>query len=89
MTSKKKSEDILNKMDDIYNYWCQLKADYPRVFKLIDKGVPFFVVRATEPYAGQVVALIKQEEEKHGTWTALDEEWATAVLRKEIPQIKP
>jgi len=81
------SEDVLNKMDDIYSYWCALKRIHPRVFKLIDKGVPFFVVRATEPYAGTVVALIKQEETKLGKWTAADERYAMESLGGPIPRL--
>ncbi len=81
------SEDVLNRMDDIYTYWCYIKGHYPRVFKLIDKGVPFFVVRATEPYAGRVMALIKQQEQQQGTWTATDEEQAIKALGKPIPEL--
>lgn len=82
-----RSEDVLNQMDDIYQYWCKLKREYPRVFKLIDKRVPFFVVKATEPYAGKVVALIKQEEMKSGTWTPADERWAMEALGAPIPKL--
>jgi hypothetical protein len=49
-----------------------------RAEKLLRAGVPFFVVKASEPYARQVVALIKANE---GTnWTAECEAWAESVL---------
>jgi hypothetical protein len=49
-----------------------------RAQKLERQGKPFFVVKASEPYARQVVELIKAHEGER--WTAEDEAWAEAVL---------
>lgn len=50
----------------------------PRAMKLLRKGVPFFVVKASEPYARQVVQLIKADQ--GDKWTADDETYAESVL---------
>lgn len=54
-----------------------------RAIKLLLKGVPFFVVKASEPYAKQVVELIKQHEGEK--WTAEDETWANKAMLSAAP----
>jgi hypothetical protein len=56
----------------------QQEPSESRAAKLERRGVPFFVVKASEPYARQVVALIKAHE--GDAWTAEDEAWAESVL---------
>lgn len=60
-----------------------MKVDYGwltecRAGRLLLAGIPFFVVKASEPYAPQVVALIKQHEGDN--WTEEDEQWAKNAL---------
>lgn len=50
-----------------------LLEKHPRCAKLMRAGTPFFVVRADEPYALSVAALIKHREMGKGTWTNEDE----------------
>jgi len=57
---------------------------HPRVAKLLRKGEPFFVVKASEPYAGQVVELIREHEGVK--WTDEDQEWASAALAADQPR---
>lgn len=52
------------------------RARYPRAMKLIDKREEFLVVKCSEPYAAQVMRLIKAEESVQGKWTEEDEAWA-------------
>lgn len=49
-----------------------------RAGRLLVRDEPFFVVKASEPYARQVVELIKQHEGEH--WTEEDEQWAQEAL---------
>lgn len=49
-----------------------------RAGRLLVRGEPFFVVKASEPYARQVVELIKQHEGE--CWTEEDEQWAGQAL---------
>lgn len=51
-----------------------------RAGKILLKGEPFFVVKASEPYAKEVVALIKEHEGIN--WTDADEDWANKAIRK-------
>ena len=55
-----------------------------RAGRLLERGVPFFVVKASEPYARAVVNLIKEHE---GTaWTNEDQQWADAALGEQAGQ---
>ncbi len=49
-----------------------------RAGRLLLNGSPFFVVKASEPYARQVVDLIRQHEGLN--WYSEDEAWALAAL---------
>ncbi len=49
-----------------------------RAGRLLVDDKPFFVVKASEPYARKVVELIKQHEGEK--WTKQDEEYAERVL---------
>lgn len=68
--------EVVNNLIDEYE---RLKRTLDcRAGRLLLRGEPFFVVRASEPYARQVVELIKAHE--GDKWTAEDERWATAAL---------
>ena len=54
-----------------------LNDHHPRAMKLMNKLVDFLVVKVSEPYALQVMRLIKGEEAAHGNWTDEDEAWAS------------
>lgn len=56
-----------------------------RAFKLMERGTPFFVVKASEPYARQVVNLIKEHE--GWKWTDEDELWALRALAAPAPDV--
>lgn len=58
----------------------EYRNKYPRAMKLIEKGAEFLVVKTNEPYAKQVMAMIKQEELKQGTWTGGDHDWCMRHL---------
>jgi len=49
-----------------------------RAVKLLNKGTPFFVVKADEPYANLVVDLIKKAEGSN--WTSSDQDWADKAM---------
>lgn len=74
--------------EDVYRKWLGAMDEIRRLKRVLEcragrlllKGVPFFVVKASEPYAAQVVALIKGNEGEK--WTAEDEAWAQAALAK-------
>lgn len=51
-----------------------------RAARLLRLKIPFFVVKASEPYARQVVELIKAHEGDQ--WTADDQAYADSVLPK-------
>lgn len=53
-----------------------LKARYPRAYKLMDNREEFLVVKVDEPYAVNVMAMIRECESAKGSWTKDDEEWA-------------
>ena len=52
-----------------------------RAGRLLENGTPFFVVKASEPYAPQVVELIKRHE--RANWSESDDAWAKAALEGE------
>lgn len=62
---------------------------FPRCEKLLREGAAFFVVRADEPYAPCVAALIKNTEDGLGKWTAEDEQRTAAMLRTDSVEKAP
>lgn len=52
------------------------RARYPRAMKLIDKREEFLVVKCDEPYALDVMEMIRAHELEKGTWTDEDDQWA-------------
>ena len=68
--------EVVNNLIDEYE---RLKRTLDcRAGRLLLRRKPCFVVKASEPYARQVVDLIKADQ--GGKWTEEDERWATAAL---------
>ena len=57
---------------------------HPRAAKLISSGKFFLVVAIDEPYFVDVYELIRENENRKGTWTDEDEDRFLGATRKEI-----
>lgn len=61
-----------------------LRRAHPRAAKLMAKGKFFLVVAIDEPYFEDVYKLIRENENRKGTWLEEDEERFLEATRKEI-----
>jgi hypothetical protein len=60
---------------------------HPRAVKLLRKDVPFFVVKASEPYAWDLVRLFRAHE--GDAWTAECQQWAEEAIGSPEPESLP
>lgn len=89
------NEALHSKLESRESELAKARADVERLTKLLggragrllQRDEPFFVVRADEPYAAQVVALIKAHEGEK--WTTKDEEWAQKALKYRRGEVRP
>jgi len=69
--SERKSDiDEANRILGLTGAWAEL---YPRAWKLMDERKIFVVVAFHEPYFRMVYEMIREEENRKGTWTEQDE----------------
>jgi len=82
-------------MNKVYDKCCEerdelkkerdaLVRTHPRAAKLIRNGKFFLVVAIDEPYFADVYRLIRENENRKGTWTDEDEDRFLNATRKEI-----
>jgi len=66
-------EKSLRLQTNFFTSYVKMRNKYTRFFDLIERGIPFLVVKWEEPYAETVYNMIKESEIEAGRWTETDE----------------